>query len=146
VDGVERHTALRNAGAGEFVEVVPLGHGRYRVVTGARAGVAYAAAAGGATWVFLDGQTYIIQSEVPADRRRVSQADDEVALAAPMPATVVALNVGTGQSVKRGDVLVTLEAMKMELAVRAPRDGTVRRVRCRAGELVQAGVPLVELE
>jgi biotin carboxyl carrier protein len=63
-----------------------------------------------------------------------------------MPSTVVSVNVSTGESVARGDVLVTLEAMKMELAVRAPRDGTVRRIACQPGELVQPGVPLVELD
>ena len=146
MDGVDRHTALSSGGSDGYVEVVPLGNGRYRVATGARAGIAYAVAAGGTTWVFLDGRTHIIQSEGPAERRRVRQADDEVALAAPMPATVVALNVSAGQPVKRGDVLVTLEAMKMELAIKAPRDGTVRRITCRAGELVQAGIPLVELD
>jgi biotin carboxyl carrier protein len=59
---------------------------------------------------------------------------------------VVAVNVNAGQTVTRGDVLVTLEAMKMELAVKAPRDAVVRRIACRPGELVQSGVPLVELD
>jgi 3-methylcrotonyl-CoA carboxylase alpha subunit len=62
-----------------------------------------------------------------------------------MPATVVAINVAPGQAVAAGDVLVVLEAMKMELAVAAPHDGTVTAVACRVGELVQPGVPLVEL-
>jgi biotin carboxyl carrier protein len=48
--------------------------------------------------------------------------------------------------VKKGDTLLVLEAMKMELPVRAPGDGTVTAVSCREGELVQAGVVLVELE
>ena len=129
----------------EHVEVVPLGNGRYRVTTGATSTIAYAVAAGEATWVFLDGQTHVIHPPLTAGRRRASHADDAVALAAPMPATVLALNVSPGQSVRQGDVLVTLEAMKMELAVKAPRDATVRAVRCRAGDLVQPGVPLVEL-
>jgi 3-methylcrotonyl-CoA carboxylase alpha subunit len=63
-----------------------------------------------------------------------------------MPATVAAINVSAGQNVKAGDVLVVLEAMKMELAVTAPRDGRIRDISCRLGELVQPGVPLVELE
>jgi len=42
-------------------------------------------------------------------------------------------------------VLVLLEAMKMELAIRAPHDGTVARIACEAGAIVQPGVPLVEL-
>lgn len=66
-------------------------------------------------------------------------------LTAPMPATVVAVLVAPGQAVQRGDVLVTLEAMKMELALRAPRDGVVATVGCAEGDLVQPGLPLVSL-
>jgi biotin carboxyl carrier protein len=63
-----------------------------------------------------------------------------------MPATVITVNVEPGQRVARGDVLLMLEAMKMELPVKAPRDATVKAIRCRQGELVQPGVPLLELE
>ena len=45
-----------------------------------------------------------------------------------------------------GDVLIALEAMKMELPIRAPRDGVVRAVHCREGELVQPDQVLLELE
>jgi biotin carboxyl carrier protein len=63
-----------------------------------------------------------------------------------MPATVVKVFVEAGARVSKGDTLLMLEAMKMELPVKAPRDGVVRAVRCQAGELVQPGVSLVELE
>ena len=63
-----------------------------------------------------------------------------------MPATVVDVKVAPGQEVTTGEVLVTLEAMKMELTITAPRDGRVKGVACRPGELVQPGVPLIELE
>jgi biotin carboxyl carrier protein len=43
-------------------------------------------------------------------------------------------------------VLVVLEAMKMELPLKAPRDGSVKSVRCAPGELVQPGAPLIEIE
>jgi biotin carboxyl carrier protein len=58
---------------------------------------------------------------------------------------VTAIGVEPGGRVRKGDVLVKLEAMKMEMAVRAPRDGTVTSIACRVGELVQPGVPLLEL-
>src|SRR5262249_20169432 len=58
------------------------------------------------------------------------------ALTAPMPATVVKVQVKAGDIVKKGDVVVLLEAMKMELPVRAPADATVAAVHCREGELV----------
>jgi biotin carboxyl carrier protein len=63
-----------------------------------------------------------------------------------MPATVVRVLVIPGQQVTQGDTMVVLEAMKMELAIAAPREGTVRAVRCQPGELVQPGSPLVEME
>ena len=63
-----------------------------------------------------------------------------------MPATVVEIKVAVGDRVSRGDVLIALEAMKMELPVKAPRDGTIKSIACRTGELVQPGVPLLQLE
>jgi 3-methylcrotonyl-CoA carboxylase alpha subunit len=107
--------------------------------------MAYAVRSGGATWIFLDGRVHVVGTGTSAGRS-AGRRDDEFALAAPMPATVAAVHVEPGQQVTSGDVLVTLEAMKMELAIKAPRDGRVRHVACRAGDLVQPGVPLVELE
>jgi biotin carboxyl carrier protein len=63
-----------------------------------------------------------------------------------MPATVLMINVQPGQQVAKGDLLIMLEAMKMELPVKAPRDGRVMALGCKPGELVQPGVPLLELE
>ena len=61
-------------------------------------------------------------------------------------ATVTAVMVTVGQAVARGDTLVVLEAMKMEIPLRAPRYGRVTTVRCTQGDQVDAGVPLVELD
>jgi len=125
-------------------EIVALGDGRFLLRDGTRQRLAYGIAAGGARWVFLEGHVYV--AEEAAGRRRSSGGHDEAALASPMPATVVLVKVEPGQQVAQGDLLVMLEAMKMELAVKAPRDGRIKSVACRKGELVQAGVPLVELE
>ena len=81
-----------------------------------------------------------------ADTKRKSRTAINDAMASPMPATVVKVLVREGASIKQGAVVVLLEAMKMELPIRAPRDGVVRAIRCAPGELVQAGVPLVELD
>jgi pyruvate carboxylase len=64
---------------------------------------------------------------------------------APMPGTVATIAVAVGQKVERGDVLVTLEAMKMEAAVRADRDGEVIEVAVRPGQPVDAKDLLVVL-
>jgi 3-methylcrotonyl-CoA carboxylase alpha subunit len=62
-----------------------------------------------------------------------------------MPATVLKVAVKTGDAVRKGDLIVLLEAMKMELPMRAPADAVVAAVRCQAGDLVEADATLVEL-
>jgi 3-methylcrotonyl-CoA carboxylase alpha subunit len=101
----------------------------------------FAIVSGGATWVFHDGIAYEIVEDAPGRRR----ASGHESLSAPMPATVIQVNVQKGAQVRRGDTLVLLEAMKMELPLRAPADGVVTAVHCQAGELVQPGSPLVEI-
>jgi biotin carboxyl carrier protein len=125
------------------IDVLPLGNGRYQVTRGNERRVAFAVA-GRDTWVFLDGRTYVVSD--PDDSPRRSRIDEQGALTAPMPATVLKVNVAAGQAVRRNDVVMVLEAMKMELPVRSPRDGVVKAVRCEAGELVQPGTTLLELE
>ncbi|HOY90075.1 MAG TPA: acetyl-CoA carboxylase biotin carboxyl carrier protein subunit, partial [Bacillota bacterium] len=64
---------------------------------------------------------------------------------APMPGTVLSIKVTAGQSVKRGDVLLILEAMKMENEISAPADGVVAGIRVQAGSTVNTGDPMVDL-
>jgi 3-methylcrotonyl-CoA carboxylase alpha subunit len=100
----------------------------------------------GRTWVFIAGRTYVIEGQDRDGSSRVRPTDDHLALSAPMPATVLAVHVAPGQNVAEGDLLITLEAMKMELPIKAPRAGRVKSIACREGELVQPGVPLLEFE
>ena len=67
-------------------------------------------------------------------------------LSAPVPAKVSKVLVSPGASVKKGDTLVVLEAMKMEWPIRAPSSGTIKAVHCREGQLVQPEHALVDLE
>jgi biotin carboxyl carrier protein len=130
--------------------VEALGNGRF-VVSGSRqpgsgSRLAYAVADRTQTWVFINGRTYVVEGDALDGNARAHATDDEMALSAPMPATVVAINITPGQEVAPGDLLVMLEAMKMELPITAPRAGRVKSVACRQGELVQPGVPLVEMD
>lgn len=138
-----------------MVDVTSLGDNRYSVSDGTRRRLAYATGTPKARWVFIEGRVYVIDVSRPGPFGTSrpgpfgpgrSTHDEETALASPMPATVASIHAAAGQEVSQGDVLVMLEAMKMELPIRAPRSGRVKTVTCRRGELVQPGVPLVELE
>ena len=65
------------------------------------------------------------------------------AVKAPMPGTILKVNVKNGDTVKSGTVLVVLEAMKMENEILAPKDGTVTQVAVSKGSSVDTGAPLV---
>ncbi len=64
---------------------------------------------------------------------------------APMPGRIVLVKAQAGAAVAQGDELLVMEAMKMELTLRAPRDGTIESVHAAAGEFVDADVLLVQL-
>ena len=64
---------------------------------------------------------------------------------APMPGNILKVNVAAGQAVKEGQVLVVLEAMKMENEILAPKNGTITQVLVSKGSTVDTGAPLVVL-
>jgi biotin carboxyl carrier protein len=134
---------------GVAFEVIPVGDGLYHVGDGRSRWTVAVAGPADARWVFVDGQVALadVNSLDRASRRgKSAQRSGDHELSSAMPATVVRVLVESGQRVTRGDTLVMLEAMKMELPVRAPRDAVVKAVHCRVGELVQPGVQLIELE
>ena len=67
------------------------------------------------------------------------------AVNAPMPGNILKVNVSVGQTVKEGDLLVVLEAMKMENEIMAPKNGTVAQVLVQKGSTVDTGATLVVL-
>ena len=61
----------------------------------------------------------------------------------PMPGNILKINVAQGQAVKEGDVLIVLEAMKMENEIVAPKSGSVAQIAVSKGQVVETGTPLV---
>ncbi|MCK9550959.1 pyruvate carboxylase [Aquamicrobium sp.] len=81
-----------------------------------------------------------------ARARRKAEPGNEAHVAAPMPGVVSTVSVAAGQSVTAGDVLVSIEAMKMETALHAERDGTVAELLVRPGDQIDAKDLLIVFE
>lgn len=120
-------------------------HGRLNLQVGERRLRAHVAGDGQRRYVALDGQIWLLERPRPAPRRRGPGADSGT-LEAAMPGLVLDVLVKEEDVVERGDTLVLLEAMKMELRISAPASGRVRRVHCQAGQIVERGQLLVEIE
>jgi len=93
--------------------------------------------------VLLRGRLYPVTVEDEREKRLHTAAGGGVAesgefiLKAPMPGLVVAVPVTEGQEVKKGQVILILESMKMQNELKAPRDGIVQRIKVKAGESVE---------
>ena len=81
----------------------------------------------------------------PAAAPASSGAVGAVKVNAPMPGKILAVKANVGQAVKKGDVIIVLEAMKMENDIVAPQDGTIASVSCAVGDSVEAGALLASL-
>ena len=92
--------------------------------------------------VLIRGQQYQVNVEDEREKRLKSTGGGsteggEFHLKAPMPGLIVAVLMNEGQEVKKGQVMLILESMKMQNELKAPRDGIIGRVRVKAGESVE---------
>ncbi len=159
---MERHYAVGDTDV--RVRIEPTGEG-YRAVVGDRShavvvrrfgdGVldldidgrqvrAVVAADGSRRLVALDGNVFSLEPVVRRGGKHGDHSGDT--LTAAMPGQVVTVHVAPGDHVEKGQALVLLEAMKMELHVGSPRAARVRSVKVAAGDVVKRGQTLIELE
>ena len=120
--------------------------GLFRAVVNDRATVARAVVADGDIFVMRRGATERIAFVVPDAGAFADIVEAGGRVLAPMPGQVVSVAVSEGDRVRPGDVLVVVEAMKMEHEVRAPGPGTVTAVRFAPGDRVEEGVELVSVD
>ena len=81
----------------------------------------------------------------PAAPAAPAGAAGAVVVSAPMPGNILDVKVAAGASVKAGDVLCILEAMKMENEIVAPQDGTIASINCAKGDVVNVGDTLITM-
>jgi biotin carboxyl carrier protein len=99
---------------------------------------------GAKRWVTIGGQTLMLTKTSGA--KRGVRHDHAGGLIAPMPGQVRSVSVGVGDAVKKGQTLLTMEAMKMEIRIQALKDGVVKMVYAAQGQTVEREQILIEME
>jgi acetyl-CoA/propionyl-CoA carboxylase biotin carboxyl carrier protein len=147
-DGERRTVRMTGTVAGARIEVGDRGYdaaldGSLLTIDG-RTTTVRCATDGPTTWIAVDGGIWPVR-EARAVRIRADTGAADTQLVSPMPGTVVAVAAKTGDTVAEGDILLVVEAMKMEHAMRAPMDG-VATVHVRTGDQVALDQRLATVE
>jgi len=102
----------------------------------------------------VEGETFIVEVEGEGDtaqpiakpKRSGKKRKKSGTVSSSIPGKVITVEVELGQEVAEGDVVLILEAMKMQNEVAAPISGTITEINCKSGENIQANLPLVVIE
>jgi|SRR5215207_1066907 len=127
------------------VEVIRVEGGLLELLIDGERVIAYVSSDAAKRWVTVNGRTVVLTKSTRAKRIGAGQ-DHTSELAAPMPGVVRSVNVGDGESVVKGQTLLVLEAMKMEIRIQAPFDGAVKSLMVKVGQTVERDQILVKLE
>lgn len=134
----------------DFVSVS--GQPVYSLIADGRSHEAYVRESDDEWQVLLRGRLYPVKVEDEREKRLRVAAGGGVAetgefhLKAPMPGLVVAVSVEEGEEVKKGQVLIILESMKMQNELKSPRDGVVNRIKVKKGESVEQKQALLSVQ
>ena len=115
--------------------------GRIMVQLDGRSRIAHSAKVGDVWWVHIDGHIFCIEKTEAGS----ADGDSDGGMTAPMPGKILEVKVADGQTVEAGELLLVMEAMKMEHRIVAPTDGVVAKVNFSMGDQVQQGDILVEM-
>jgi biotin carboxyl carrier protein len=124
----------------------------YSLIVNGKSHESYVAQVDDIWQVLLRGRLYPVSVEDEREKRLRAAAGSGIAetgefhLKAPMPGLVVTIPVAEGQEVKKGQVLLILESMKMQNELKSPRDGKVNRIKVRAGESVEQRQTLLSVQ
>jgi acetyl/propionyl-CoA carboxylase alpha subunit len=127
------------------VEILQAKDGKFNLRVDGERVTAYVSSDHAKRWVTVKGQTFLLTKSSGVKQRGTGR-DHASELAAPMPGQVRAVNVAEGARVTKGQTLLVLEAMKMEIRIQAPRDGRVMKLLVKQGQTVEREQVLIEIE
>jgi len=125
---------------------VDVERGQLELLIDGQHATAYVSSDGAKRWVTVNGQTLMLTKAAAGAKRRGAGQEHASELAAPMPGLVRSVNIAEGETVAKGQTLLVLEAMKMEIRIQAPRDGTVKKLLVKQGQTVEREQVLIELD
>src|SRR6266545_2672187 len=128
------------------IEIIQSKDGKLDLLIDGKRVTAYVSSDNAKRWVTVNGQTFVLTKPAAGAQRRGAGHDHASELAAPMPGQVRAVNVAEGESVTKGQTLLVLEAMKMEIRIQAPRAGKVMKLLVKQGQTVEREQILIEIE
>ncbi len=126
------------------VEIIHADEGKLELLIDGEHVTAYVSSENAKRWVTINGRTYLLTKQ-SGSRKSGVKHDHSGELTAPMPGQVRALNVNHGDTVTKGQTLMVLEAMKMEIRIQAPSDGVVKSIAVKAGQTVEREQTLIEI-
>jgi biotin carboxyl carrier protein len=128
------------------VEVLQTEGGKLDLLIDGKRVTAYVSSDNARRWVTINGQTFVLTKSSAARTRGRTGQHALGELTAPMPGQVRAVNVSEGEAVTKGQTLLVLEAMKMEIRIHAPQDGIVKKLFVKQGQTVEREQMLIEVE
>lgn len=130
------------------VEILRAEAGQLELLIDGERVIAYVSPDNARRWVTVNGQTFVLTKSLGARRSGGGHhhAAGTLRVTAPMPGQVRAVNVSEGEAVVKGQTLMVLEAMKMEIKIQAPSDGVVSSISVTVGQTVEREQTLIMVE
>lgn len=135
---------VRAGGKTALVQVLRAENGRLDLLIDGQRVTAYVSFDGAKRWVTVNGRTSLLTKT--SGTKRGARHDSSGGLTAPMPGQIRSVSVRAGDAVQKGQTLLTMEAMKMEIRIQASSDGVVKAVFVSQGQTVEREQILAELE
>lgn len=127
------------------VEIFSAENGQLEFLIDGERFVAYISSDNAKRWVTVNGQTFVLTKQSGARKSASGHHHTAGELTAPMPGQIRAVNASEGDAVTKGQTLLVLEAMKMEIRIQAPMDGVVKKLLVKQGQTVEREQILVEI-